>query len=169
LKTCLSLSFDTGDLSSSGVGWANAIMLRSKTVPSTPRVPTKGLGISSGSAANRFSRCGLAGLFESRCAQQGRRRRERLDHRSKERTRLARPYASPYTRSALPPIVPNGGAALNVAVGRVPSVFSRVLENGTNCGGRTKPSYLPANGASVVCPRREREEARSSRNDHPED
>jgi protein-S-isoprenylcysteine O-methyltransferase Ste14 len=48
------------------------------------------------------------------------------------------------------------GAALNVAAGRVPSVCSRVLENGTNCGGRTKPSYLPANGASVVCPRRER-------------
>ena len=86
-------------------------MLRSKTVPSTPRVPTKGLGISSGSAANRFSRCGLAGLFESRCAQQGRRRRERLDHRSKERTRLARPYASPYTRSALPPTVANGGCS----------------------------------------------------------
>jgi hypothetical protein len=48
------------------------------------------------------------------------------------------------------------GAALNVAVGRVPSVCSRVLENGTNCGGRTKPSYLPANGANVVCSRRER-------------
>src|ERR1700730_6491415 len=61
---CLSLSFDTGDLGSSGVGWANAIMLRSKKVPSRPRVPTKGLGISSGSAANRFSRCGLAGLFQ---------------------------------------------------------------------------------------------------------
>ena len=111
-----------------------------------------------------------AGLFESRCAQQGRRRRERLDHRSKEKTRLGR------THHRIP--VPRYrqlfqmGAALNVAVGRVPSVCSRVLENGTNCGGRTKPSYLAANGASVVCPRRERqrhEEARSSRNDHPED
>jgi hypothetical protein len=30
--------------------------------------------------------CGLTGPFESRCAQQGRRRRERMDHRSKERT-----------------------------------------------------------------------------------
>src|SRR3984893_18399149 len=106
---CFSLSFDTGDLGSSGVGWANAIMLRSKTVPSRPSVPTKGLGISSGSATNRFSRCGLTGLFESRCAQQARRRRERLDHRSKERTATGWAYGTPCTRSALPPIVPDGG------------------------------------------------------------
>jgi hypothetical protein len=158
---CLSLSFDTGDLGSSGVGWANAIMLRSKTVPSRPRVPTKGLGTSSGSAANRFSKCGLAGLFESRCAQQGRRRRERLDHRSKERTRLGRTHH----RCALPPTVPNGGCSQ--CRGRTSTVGFAA-----ECLKMAQTAEEEQNRVSIArvwFALAEREEARSSRNDHPED
>src|SRR5204862_5456410 len=47
------------------------------------------------------------------------------------------------------------GAALNEAVRRVSSVRGGVLEIGANCGGRTKPSHLPTNGASVVFARGE--------------
>ena len=128
---CLSLSFDTGDLGSSGVRRADAVMLRSKTTSSRPRVAAKGLGIS-GSVRSKI-----------RCAYD-RNRLGRTEHRI--------PFRVTANCS-------KWGAALNVAVGRVPSVCSRVLENGKNCGGRTKPSYLPANGASVVCPRREKRHA----------
>jgi hypothetical protein len=113
---CLSLSFDTGELGSSGLGWADAVMLRSKTTSSRPRVAATCLGISPVVRSKfrceefRLSRCGLAGLFQSRCAQQGHRRRERLNiAQTKAPLTALGTYGIPYTRSALPPIVPNGG------------------------------------------------------------
>jgi hypothetical protein len=145
------------------LSWADAVMLRSKTTPSRPWVAAKGLGISPVVRSKfrceefRLSRCGLAGLFQSRCAQQGHRRRERLNiAQTKAPQPAVRNIVYPFRVTAN---CSKWGAALNVAVGRVPSVCSRVLENGTNCGGRTKPSYLSANGASVVCPRREKRHA----------
>ena len=71
----------------------------------------------------------------------------------------ARPYGTPYTRSALAPIVPNGGLLSMSRSDECRRFAAECFENGTNCGGRTKPSYLPANGASVVCPRREKRHA----------
>ena len=107
---CLSLSFDTGDLGSSGVGWANAIMLRSKKVPSRPRVPTKGLGISSGSAANSILKVRLNRSNSNRVAP-SKAAADVSDWTIARRKgpQPARPYGTPYTRSALAPIVPNRG------------------------------------------------------------
>src|ERR1700730_8240795 len=67
----------------------------------------------------------------------------------------ARPYGTPYTRSALPPIVPNGGL-LSMSRSDEYRRFAAECLKMAQSGARTKPSYLPANGASVVCPRRER-------------
>src|ERR1700737_2204383 len=109
---CLSLSFDTGDLGSSGVGWANAIMLRSKKVPSRPRVPTKGLGISSGSPGpQQIDSQGAAWPVYSNRVAPSKAAADVSDWTIARRKgpQPARPYGTPYTRSALPPIVPNGG------------------------------------------------------------
>ena len=165
---CLSLSFDTGDLGSSGAGWANAIMPRSKTVPSRPRVPTKGLGISSGSAANGFSRCGLTGLFESRCAQQGRRSVSDWTIARRKGPQPARPYGTPYTRSALPPIVPNGGLLSMSRSDEYRRFAAECLKMAQTAEEeQNRATFLQM--ARVWFALAEREEARSSRNDHPED
>jgi hypothetical protein len=163
LKTCFSISLNSGPwVDAVMLSWVDAVMLRSKTTSSRPRVAAKGLGISPVVRSKfrceefRLSSCGLTGLFESRCTQQGRRRRERLTIARRKGPQLARPVRNNVYPFRVTANCSKRGAALNVAVGRVPSVCSRVLENGTNCAGRTKPSYLPANGTSVVCPRRER-------------
>jgi hypothetical protein len=150
------------------LSWADAVMLRSKTTSSRPREAAKGLSISSGSAANRFSRCGLTGLFESRCARQGRRRRERLDHRSKERTatgKAVRNTVYPFRVTA------NCSKWGLLSMSRSDEYRRFAAE----CLKMAQTAEEEKNRATFLQMARmwfalaEREEARSSRNDHPKD
>ena len=80
----------------------------------------------------------------------------------------ARPYGTPYTRSALPPIVPNGGLLSMSRSDEYRRFAAECLKMAQTAEEeQNRATFLQM--ARVWFALAEREEARSSRNDHPED
>ena len=80
----------------------------------------------------------------------------------------ARPYGTPYTRSALPPIVPNGGLlSMSRSDGYRRFAAECLKMAQTAEEEQNRATFLQM--ARVWFALAEREEARSSRNDHPEE